>query len=84
VTRLLAGRPGFNSRQRHRRDFSPRHGVQTGTGVHTASYPMGTSGSYSGIRRPERERDHSPPSSTEVKMRGAIYPLPNTPSGRGA
>jgi hypothetical protein len=28
-----------------------------------------------GIKRPEREADHSP-SSAEVKMRGAIPPLP--------
>jgi hypothetical protein len=29
-----------------------------------------------GVRQPGREADHSPPSSAEVKMRGAIPPLP--------
>jgi hypothetical protein len=29
-----------------------------------------------GIKRPNREADHSPLSSAEVKMRGAIPPLP--------
>jgi hypothetical protein len=32
----------------------------------------------------EREADHSPPSSAEVKNDGAIPPLPHTPSWRGA
>jgi hypothetical protein len=29
-----------------------------------------------GVKRPGREADNSPPSSAEVKMRGAIPPLP--------
>jgi hypothetical protein len=38
-----------------------------------------------GVKRPEPEADHSPPSSAEVKrMSGAITPLPNTPSWRAA
>jgi hypothetical protein len=28
------------------------------------------------VKRPEREADHSPPSSAESRMRGAIPPLP--------
>jgi hypothetical protein len=32
-------------------------------------------GSFPGVKRPGREADHSPP-SVEVKMRGAISPLP--------
>jgi hypothetical protein len=48
-------------------DFSLHHRVQTGSGAHPASYPMGTEGSFSGIKRPGRETDHSPPSSAEVK-----------------
>jgi len=32
----------------------------------------------------EREADHSPPSSAEVRLSGAIPPLPNTSSWRGA
>jgi hypothetical protein len=30
-----------------------------------------------GVKRSEREVDHSPPFSAEVKMRGAVHPPPN-------
>jgi hypothetical protein len=33
------------------------------------SYPMGTGGSFSGVKRPGREVDHKPPASAEVKKR---------------
>jgi hypothetical protein len=33
-----------------------------------------------GVKRLGREADHSPPSSAESRMRGAIPPFPNTPS----
>jgi hypothetical protein len=36
-------------------------------GIAPASYPMGTGGSFPGVKRPGREADHSPPSSAEVK-----------------
>jgi hypothetical protein len=49
------------------RNFSPHHRVQTGPGAHPASYPMGTTGSFPGVKLPVRESDHSPPSSAEVK-----------------
>jgi hypothetical protein len=45
-------------------DFSSSPCVQTGSGVHPASYPMGTE---RGKARPGRDADHSPPSSAEVK-----------------
>jgi hypothetical protein len=49
-------------------DFSSSSCVQTGSGVHPASYPMGTGGSFPGGKaRPRRDSDHSPPSSAEVK-----------------
>jgi hypothetical protein len=35
--------------------------------VHPTSYPMGTKGSFPGVKRPGREADHSPQTSTEVK-----------------
>jgi hypothetical protein len=41
--------------------------VQTGSGAHPASYPMGTGGSSSGVKLQRREADHSPPTSAEVK-----------------
>jgi hypothetical protein len=48
-------------------NFSLLHRVQTGSGAYPSSYPMGTRVSFSGVKRPEREIDHSPPSSAEVK-----------------
>jgi hypothetical protein len=41
-------------------NFSLHHCDQNGSGAHPASYPMGTRGSFPGIKRPGREADHSP------------------------
>jgi hypothetical protein len=46
-------------------NFSLHHHVQNGSGVHPA-YLMGTMGSFPGVKHPEREADHSPPSSAKV------------------
>jgi hypothetical protein len=43
-------------------DFSSSSCVQTGSGAHQASYPMGAGGKAG----PGRDADHSPPSSAEV------------------
>jgi hypothetical protein len=52
-------------------DFSSSPCVQTGSGAHPASYPMGTGGSFPGGKaRPGRDADHSPPSCAEVKGTG--------------
>jgi hypothetical protein len=49
-------------------DFSSSPCVQTGSGAHTASYPMITGGPFPGGKaRPGRDADHSSPSSAEVK-----------------
>jgi hypothetical protein len=48
-------------------NFSLHHRIQNGAGVHPASYPMGTRGSFPGVKRPGREADHSPSSRAEVK-----------------
>jgi hypothetical protein len=49
-------------------DFSSSLCVQTGSGAHPASYPMGAGGSFPGGKaRPGRDADHSPPCSAEVK-----------------
>jgi hypothetical protein len=53
---LRAGRPGIDSRQGH--DFSLLHSIQTGSGTHTASYPMNTGHLSPGVKRPGREGDH--------------------------
>jgi hypothetical protein len=49
------------------KDFSSIRCVQTGSGVHPASCPMGTGDPFSGGKaRPGRDADRSPPSSAEV------------------
>jgi hypothetical protein len=49
------------------KDFSSNLCVQTGSGAHPASCPMGTGGPFPGGKaRPVRDADHSPPSSAEV------------------
>jgi len=46
--------------------------VQTGPGVHPASYTMGT-WFFSGAKRPEGGVDHPPPSSAKIKERIELY-----------
>jgi hypothetical protein len=58
-------------------NFFP-HRVQTSSGPHTASYQMGTEGSFPGVKWPGYEADHSSPSRPEVKNAWSIPPLPNT------
>jgi hypothetical protein len=66
-------------------NFFPRHRVQTGSGPHPASCPMGIRGSFPGIKRPGRDADHSPPSSAEVKECVELYlHFLNTSSWRSA
>jgi hypothetical protein len=49
------------------KDFSSSLCVQTGSGAHPVSCPMGTGGPFPGGKtRPGRDADHSPPSSAEV------------------
>jgi hypothetical protein len=47
-------------------NFSLHHRVQNGSGAHPASYTMGTAALSPEVKRPEREVDHSPPSSAVV------------------
>jgi hypothetical protein len=62
---------------------SLHHRVQNRSGAHTASYPMGTRGSFPAVKRPGREADPSPPSSSEVENAWSYTSiLPNTSSGK--
>jgi hypothetical protein len=58
------------------RNVSLLRSVQTESGAHPASYPMGTGSFSPGLKRTEREADHSPPSDAEIKNGGIILPLP--------
>jgi hypothetical protein len=53
----------FSSRGR---DFSLHQRIQTGSGAHRDSYPLGAQSSLK-IQRPGHEAYHSPPSSSEIK-----------------
>jgi hypothetical protein len=66
---LRAGRPGdLGLIPGGAKDFSSSLFVQTGSGAHPASCPMGTGGPFPGAKaRPGRDADHSPPSSAEVE-----------------
>jgi hypothetical protein len=73
VTRLRAGRSGFDFRWGQRRDVllfatAPRH---------TVGY-VGTWGFSLWIKLPGREPDHSPPSSAEVKNAWSYTSIPAT------
>jgi len=50
-----------------KRYFSLHHRFQTGSEVHPDSFPVGTEGSFPGIKRPARQPDHSPSSNVAVK-----------------
>jgi hypothetical protein len=67
-------------------DFSSSPCVQTGSGTHPASYPVGTVGPFPGGKaRPGRDANHSPPSSAEVKYEKELYLLsPHAPPWRVA
>jgi hypothetical protein len=66
-------------------NFCLHHRVKNGSGAHPAFYPMGTRGSFPGVKLPGREADHSLPSSAEVKECVELYlHSPGTPTWRGA
>jgi hypothetical protein len=66
------------------REFSYSLFVQTGSGTHPVSCTMCTGGPFPGAKaRPERDADHSPPSSAEVDYEYELYLLsPQAPSWR--
>jgi len=66
VTEQRAGRPGFD----------PWQGQVFLLTTGPALGPTQPIKWITGVKRPGREADHSPSSSAEVKMSGAILPLP--------
>jgi hypothetical protein len=62
------------------RVLSPCHRVQTGSGAHQASYPLGTAGSFSRCKAVGRETDLSPGHNVEVKNEWSSTSTPHTSS----
>jgi hypothetical protein len=58
-------------------DFSLLHSIQINSVAYPTSCPMGIRGSFPRLKRQERDADHSPPCSAEVKKSGAIPSLPH-------
>jgi len=54
--------------------------VQTGPGAHPASYTRST-GSFPGVKRPERGVDHPPPPPTSAEVEGGGELYIYSPSG---
>jgi hypothetical protein len=54
------------------RNFSVLHIVQTGSAAHSVCYRMGTGVTFSKVKAPGREADHSPQSSAKVRNGEAI------------
>jgi hypothetical protein len=65
-------------------NFTLLHSVQTESGAHPASYPIAIDVLSSGVKRPGREADHSPPLTTKGKNGGDITPLLHTSSWHSA
>jgi hypothetical protein len=64
-------------------NFSLPHRVQTGSGAHPASHPMGSGALSLWIKWPGSEADHSTPSNAEVKNAWSYASTPPS-SWRGA
>jgi hypothetical protein len=58
-------------------NFSLHRRVQTGSGAHPASYSVGTTSYFPGVKRPGRKAENSLPSSAEVKnVWSYVFTLP--------
>jgi hypothetical protein len=77
VTRLRAGRPGFDSRKEQGL-FSLTYRTHTGSGAQPAFYTLGTGVLSLGIKRPGRKSDHSPPPTGEIKNAWSYTSTPQT------
>jgi hypothetical protein len=60
---------GSELESQYGQEFSLHQAVQTGSGAHPASYPMGTGALTQGVKRPGSEADQSTPASAEVKKK---------------
>jgi hypothetical protein len=60
------------------------HYVQTGSGTHPATYPVGTRCLFPWVKWLGHEADHSPPMSTKNKNAWGYISTPHTSAGCGA
>jgi len=83
VTKLRAGRPGFDSRQGQGISLFATTSILA---LRPTQPPIQwVTGAISPwVKRPGREADHSSPSTVEIKMSGAILSVPHMSSPRGA
>jgi hypothetical protein len=72
LERLCFGLGGQGSIPGRDKRFSFLRSVKTGSGASPASYPVGTRGFSLEVKQPERETDHSPPSSSELYLHSPI------------
>jgi hypothetical protein len=71
---------GVGVRVAVRARFFSSHVVQTFSGAHPVSYPMGTGDLSPRVKRPGREADHSPPIVPRPRICGSIPSLLRTSS----
>jgi hypothetical protein len=76
--------PGRSSNPCRVNNFPLPHAVNTGSGVHPASYPMGTVGCLPGVKRHGFQAVYSPPTSAEVKKTWIYKSSPHMFSWRSA
>jgi hypothetical protein len=60
-------------------NFPLHHCIQTGSGAHPASYPMGTRGSFAEVKQLEHEADHTSPASADIKIAWGYTSTPPIP-----
>jgi hypothetical protein len=58
---------------RQNQEVYPLHVVQTGSGVHLTSYPMGSGDYFRVVKRPDSEADHSSQTSDGVRTFTSKY-----------
>jgi hypothetical protein len=63
---------GLEFESRQCLEFSLHHIVQSCPGGHPASCPMGTGSSFPGVKRLEREANHSSPTSASAASNGKV------------
>jgi hypothetical protein len=69
----VPGHPRTYSILSNERNFALLQSVMVSCGAHPASCSIGTGGIYQGIKWPERDADHTPPSSDKVNNTWSLF-----------